>query len=284
MSEQVNLDASETANEEASTAVDHQHTDAENVAEFSDNQENQDVAKSEKPKVVFTEEQQAVVNEQIQRKASKTIEERRLRLEQERLRQEAERERDELRARLHLDTVPEIPEMPDPDLYYDDRAKYDAAVANREKAIRERAGHDAIVRAKEQAQIADAQKRQIETAQRQQEQLNQYSQRAETFGISAEQMQKDAQAVSQFVSNDLANFLVEDPQGPLIAGHLSRNFVQLDEIQRMSPVQAVSFIEREIRPNLAGTKKTTKAPKPAEVVHGNAPDFKSERLAGAVFE
>ena len=115
-----------------------------------------------------------------------------------------------------------------------------------------------------------------------------YSVNASSFGISQDQLIQDGAAFHQAgVAVETQNFILTDPQGPLIANHLAKqeNMVVLDKIRQMTPTQAAAFIATEIRPKLAGTGNETKAPKPVEIINGGgAPKQETAFVQGATFE
>lgn len=228
-------------------------------------------------KVSFDPRQQEKVNELIGGKVAKIY-------EATRRAEDAERRLAELQQQQPVETAPEIPPAPNPDDFYDNPEGYAAKIKERDEAIAKRAELDALAKRSQEEQQAQAQRQALEVHQKQQKQIEGYTQRATSFGISGDQMQQDANLVAQSVPRDLAEFIVDDAQGPLIANYLSKNILALDEVRGMSPLNAVAYIEREVRPKLASTRKTTSAPRPAEVVEGNAPETRSPLIKGAKFE
>lgn len=229
-------------------------------------------------KVVFDERQQAKVNELIGEKVAKTHEERN--------RGDALQQRlDEIEAAQPKPLAPEIPPMPDTDLLLDDPAKYNAEIETREKAISARAVFDAneeFVQKQGAFQAFEAQQKQ-EVKERQE--IESYTQAATSFGIDREKMVNDANVVAQVLSLPVKDFIMQDPQGPLITSHLRGNAVELDLLSSMSPAKAAIHIENKIKPKLSGVRKSTQAPAPVEIVDGGgSPEREPDILRRAEFK
>lgn len=191
----------------------------------------------------------------------------------------------EAHAKVPQAEAPEIPAMPDPDDFYGDPNGLKAAQDARDKAISERAKFDTSAEQQTKFQADQTFKQQQEQIQKQNETMSSYAETADTFGIKGEQMQKDALAVSQSLSPDIQDFIVKDAQGPLVSNYLAKNILELDKLRSMTPMQAAIHIETEIRPKLAGIKKTTKTPMPPDIDEGQGvPDKIDKRLEGVVFE
>ena len=101
-----------------------------------------------------------------------------------------------------------------------------------------------------------------------------YSGRAKEYGIKPEELQQAGQMVASYgLSEDLAMFILEDEQGPLITRYLSTNHADAEKIIGMSPMQAAMYIERTVKPKVAALKpKRTNAPSPATKISGGGGD------------
>ena len=230
-------------------------------------------------KVAFDERQQAKVNELIGGKVAKLHDERR---EKEQLRQQLE----QLQQYVPQQQVPSVPEMPNPDDFYDDIEGYQRKVQERDKALTERAAFDAQLRYQENLRAQIAQKRQIEAQQKQQEQLTSYLEKGKALNLENEKIIQDGQMLSQSgLANDVQDFILQDEQGPLIASYLAGNVMELDKVLSMPPIQAAVYIANTVKPSLSRTRKTTTTPAPAGIVdNGGAPEKKSSYLDGVTFE
>ena len=116
-----------------------------------------------------------------------------------------------------------------------------------------------------------------------------YTGRAKEFGIKPEELQQAGQMVASYnLSDDLAMFILDDEQGPLITRHLSTNHADAEKIAGMNPMQAAMYIERTVKPKVAALKKKqTNTPNPATKIGGGGGDKdagKYKYSAGATFE
>lgn len=234
---------------------------------------------SQEERIVFDDRQQAKVNELIGGKVAQTHKERQRA-------EEAERKLVELQAQMPKVEAPGIPDTPNPDDFYSDPDGLKAAQDKRDEAIKQRAEFD-LQQSWETSQLQNqTNQRAQETVQKQQEAIVGYAKTAETFGIKSEQMQKDAAMVSQSgLAQGIQDHLVSDAQGPLIINFLATNMLELDKIRSMDPIRAGIYIANEIKPKLAGIRKTTQAPNPADIVGGQgAPEKVPSSIRGAKFE
>lgn len=232
---------------------------------------------SEEKRVSFSAEQQAIFDKTVGKKVAKTH-------EITRERDELLRQLDETKAKLPQAEAPEIPELPDPDDFYGNPEGLKAAFEARDKLVNERAEFDAGVKQNEKAQADQTLKQQQERFQRQQKAGLEYFENAKTFDIKQEDIMKEATIVSQSVSPDIQDFLVEDAQGPLITNYLANNILELDKLKSMSTPQAAVYIANEVKPKLAGIKKTTETPHPLDMDEGQGmPDKMDKRLEGVKF-
>ncbi len=230
-------------------------------------------------KVVFDERQQAKVNSLIGEKVAKL--------------HGANREADELRAKLAeieasqpKPVAPEIPPLPDPDDYFGDTEGYNAEMAKRDKAIAESAEFNAKQTVIDDHNKRESQRQEMERFEGQQKSIAGYAESAKSFGIDPQKMQQEAATVSQFLASpELDDFVVNDPQGPLVTSYLASNVLELDKIKSMSPPQAAVYIATQIKPKLASAGKQSTAPNPPDVIDGGgAPEKVHPSLVGAVFK
>lgn len=248
------------------------------VTEADDNVEVEEVPQEQK--VAFDEAQQAKVNSLISEKVAKTHEERRLR-------EEAEHRLAQLQAQMPKPQEPTVPDLPDPDEFYGDPTGYNTKLQERDKAIQQRAEYDARNRMIQDQQQYQARQSEHEAALKQQVVIEGYTKTAESFGITGEQMQKDAATVMQLgISNEISDYIVGDAaHGPLVSRFLANNILEAEKISAMSPLQGAVYIATEIKPKLTSARKATKAPAPANVVGGGgAPSRLDPNLEGVTFE
>jgi len=242
----------------------------------SDNPEPKEA--SQEPKVTFTPEQQAIFDKNIGKKVAKNHE-----ITKER--DDLQRQLNEANAKLPQVEAPEIPDMPNPDDFYGEPEKLRAAQDTRDKAISERATFDAGVQQNERLQANQTFKQQQEDLKKQNEVIVGYVENADSFKISRDDLFKSGEIVKNSgVSLDIQTHLLQDPQGPLVVDYLAKNLVELDNLRSMTPMQAAIHIANEIKPKLAGIKKTTKTPHPLDMDDGQGmPEKIDKRLDGVVF-
>ena len=103
-----------------------------------------------------------------------------------------------------------------------------------------------------------------------QERLNSYQQNAVRDGVDFDKLHAAEQVIVQSgIKPELANYLLEDPNGAKIAVHLADNPAQLYELAGMNPMNAAVKIQSEIKPQaLSKTPKVTSAPEPLPEYHG----------------
>ena len=175
-----------------------------------------------------------------------------------------------------------IPPVPDP---FDE--DYEAKIQTRDAAIRKRADLDAQATVKkdqgesrkEAANLAE-QKR-IATA------VNQYEARAVQFGLNVEEVKKAGDTVIDYgITGDLAMYLLEDKDGPLITNYLASNPLELDDLRNMSTIDAAIKMNSTIREKAVLLKpKPTNTPDPADILDGGGvPETVDPLLKGATFE
>lgn len=233
---------------------------------------------SQEERIVFDDRQQAKVNDLIGSKVAQTHKERQRA-------DEAERKLAEFQAQMPKTEAPGIPDMPDPEDFYGNPDGLKAAQDQRDEAITQRATFDAQ-KSWETTQLQNQATQQAQAqAQKQQEAIAGYAKTADSFGIKTEQMQKDANMVSQSgLNQNIQDHLVSDAQGPLIINFLAANMLELDKLRSMDSISAGIYIANEIKPKLAGIKKTTSTPHPLDMDDGKGvPEKTDPRLAGVTY-
>jgi len=230
----------------------------------------------EKPsKIEFTEEQQRVFNDAIGKKTAKLR-------EAERKAEEAERRAKELESKLPQETRPEVPPPPDP---YDD--DYEAKIRERDEAVARQVAFDARKEERERIAQEQAYKTQQEALAEHNKKVQAYSDRADTLGVSKDELMAAGQVVGDSGLNDaLVNYILADEHGPLITKYLASNPMELDNISSMDVGSAAVHVATAIKPRLEALKpKPSSAPDPAPELNGmGAPPTQHPALEGATFE
>jgi hypothetical protein len=226
-------------------------------------------------KVQFDEAQQRVVDGIVGEKVGK------LRAA-EREKAALQKELEALRARDQPKPV-EVPPLPDLNKVSD--AEYNQVMAARDQALRHNAALDAENKAA-QKRAAEAQQ---ELQRRQHEELiktvSDYNGRAQKLGISTQELQSAAQVINSIgMSDDIAQLILEDDDGPLITKYLSMNIAELDTLSQMSPVRAAARLASVIKPKAAAMKpKTSKAPDPIDIPAGGSVTGSGKSAGGSKF-
>ena len=187
--------------------------------------------------------------------------------------QDEKRRADELEQRLTklqpTQEAPQVLESPDP---FDDdyETKQKAYIDSIRQAERFSYQQEQFSQYTNQQQADKQQKMQAELNTK----AESYTGRAKEYGIKPEELQQAGQMVASYnLSDDVAMFILEDEQGPLITRHLSNNHADAEKIAGMTPMQAAMYIERTVKPKVAALKKKqTNAPSPATKVSGGGGD------------
>lgn len=175
-----------------------------------------------------------------------------------------------------------IPPMPNP---FDE--DFESKVKDRDEAIRRVAAQEA-----EKKSMQDEQQRNQEAAQQKeneriQAKAEKYDQRIETLGLTKDEIAVAGRTVAEYgISPDVAEFILDHEQGPLITKYLANNPVELDEIRSMNPIDAAFKINSTIAVAAASLKpQATNTPDPAETLGGRgAVEQGSSLIKGATFE
>jgi len=206
--------------------------------------------------------------------------------EEERLKIAAQNEAKELKEKLAAFEAEKgdiiVPEMPDP---YDDN--YEEKVKARDEAITQKATQNA-----QKQTVIEQQNANQEAANRaEQEQIqsliNDYDKRIVKLGLDVNMIKKAGEKVVEYgITGDLAEFILQQEDGPLITQYLAENPVQVDELRNMTPIQAALKINSDIKLAASAMKpQASNAPDPAETLSGRgAGEQKNPLIAGATFE
>ena len=251
--------------------------ETDDVVDTDDNVDTEDTS-AEENKVTFDERQQEVMNKAIGEKVAKTHEERRLR-------EEAEAKYQKLLDNQPKPKEPTIPELPDVDDFYGDPNGYNAKILAREVAIKEHAVFEAQNRLIRDQQEHQARQVEYEQQAKQREAIESYTKKATDFGLTNEQLNKDATFVTQAgIHPQLSVHLLNDPQGPLVTNYLANNILELDRVRSLNPIDAAVYIATVVRPKLKGVNKSTNAPAPANIDNGGGvPEKQPRSIAKATF-
>lgn len=182
--------------------------------------------------------------------------------------------------------VGEVPSFPD---RWDYESDEDFAKAQREynDALTRKAAYDAQQAQTLQAQQQFQQQEQIRQQQEAAKLANEFIENASSFSISNEELASIDQAFGAYqINQNLANAILSDPEGPLIAKYMAANPIDAMELNAMNPYQAGAKLVEMKSKAQALKPKTSNTPPPATKVDGKAVDpdnGKYPHIKGAKF-
>lgn len=236
----------------------------------------QEEAEEDPDKVEFDERQQAKVNEIIGKKTAKQR-------EAERQAEEYKKRLDELESKLPKQERPEIPEIPDRD-----DPEFDQKVKARDKAIEEAAAYDASERLRSEQELQEQQQHQQQAMQKFQSSVDKYNERAQTLGIDQGELVKAGETLQDFGYNfgpmAMAQIL-DDPMGPQIFVHLSKNPTDAEKLQSLPDYKKAVFIENTLKQAAQkGVKKINPPNDPPDHLDGKGAPEDEGGPPGVVYE
>lgn len=219
---------------------------------------------------------QEAVNKRINKLTFEKHEERRRR---ESLEAENQRLKAQISAPQEKDIV--VPDMPDP---FD--PEYSAKVAERDKALQEKAKQDALrdsaqAHTQTQAQVAaQAVQKRIDT------QVAAMHKQAKDIGMTAEEIAQADKRVAMFLpSPAVAQYLLGREDSGYITKYLASSASSLEKLSTLNAAEAAVFIDRTIAPRAAKFKpQTPGAPDPITVPKGKARTENNPYLQGVTME
>lgn len=236
-----------------------------------------DTGETPEEKITFSDDQQKVFDDAIGKKTFKNHQQaREFRDKESQLNSQIA----ELKAKIPEDVRPVIPEMPDS---LDDN--FDQQVQVREEAIRQAALFDGKQQAiGEQQQAAALQAQNAQTKEFNDISMG-YAQRASTLGIKPEDLQQSGAVLGQMgISDALANQLLSEDTGPLMANYLAANPEVFDRLNSADQWSG-GVILQDVRQKVAELKpQHTAAPTPADVLTGGSVPSTKRGPPGAKYE
>jgi len=206
--------------------------------------------------------------------------------EEERLKIAAQNEAKELKEKLAAFEAEKgdiiIPEMPDS---FDE--DFDAKLTARDDAIKRKATQDAQQKNIIEQQNATQEAANIADQEHIQSLINDYDKRIVTLGLDVNTVKNAGNKVIEYgISGDLAEFIMQQEDGPFITQYLAENPIQVDELRNMPIAMAAIKISSDIKKAASAMKpQASNAPDPAETLSGRgAGEQKNPLIAGATFE
>ena len=254
--------------------VEEAEVEAQDVEQVEvDEPESTDEPKAEKHgKVVFSEEQQRFINDEIV--AKKTAKMREIERQSEQYRAELEA----LRQQVPKDAPPTVPPMPDP---WD--GEFERKVEARDAAILTKAKWDAAQEYRQQQEQYVQQQSQQASIQQLRDTVQSYTERAEKSGIKEKELQAAGNTIATYgMDHALVNYILNDPDGPAMTMHLAQNIADIEVLRGLDPIRAGVYLETKVKPLAKKGRKPP--PEPTDSPRGSGMAEKSRGPKGATFE
>lgn len=167
-------------------------------------------------------------------------------------------------ATVSEDAEPAIPDLGD--IYDDD---YEEKRLAREEAIREHALWTQRQAARQREAQTAAERAAAESQQSLVSRAETYSERARKLEVSQDQLAQAGRMLQAYgVSNEVAELILDDEQGPLLTVHFAQHPEDLLSMQALNPVQQGVYLATTVRPKLSSVRGAT--PPPADIPEGGA--------------
>ncbi len=230
------------------------------------------------PKVEFNEEQQAVFDKAM---GDRTLAHRRTERDLEGKNSKLAQDLADAQSKIPQDARPLVPDAPDP---YDE--DFAAKLAVRDDAIQQAAAFDARSEAQVLINQQEANRANDQKQQALAKTIQTYSDTATKLGVDAQELQQAGAVVSQYgVSDDIASFILNDEQGPLITKYLAINPAALEKINSLDPMSAAVFIATDVKQQATQLGvKNRNAPDPTDTLSGAGVSTEKRGPKGATFE
>lgn len=191
----------------------------------------------------------------------------------------AENELKALKAHQASESIPPVP-----DQY---SATYVEDMTERDEAIRRKADQDAQIKTADNEKIRERDARAATQMEQITERVQVFDANAATLGLDAAVMKKAADTVIEYGINAVVEeFVLLDPDGPLLLQYLSDNPVELEQLNGLSSYHMASRINNDIRAKASLLKPQTSnaPPPPVEISGGGVPESKESWEKGAKYE
>jgi len=175
--------------------------------------------------------------------------------------------------------VPPIPDSLDPE--------YERKIQARDMAIADQKAFDLQVEFTQRQQQQRQQQEMQQHQERVQQQVQSFQQRATELKVNPETLVEHENIVGTFIQDpQVAGFLLEDKNGPLLVQYLAEHPEELSNIASLPTVSAVATIVRDVTPKVVSAPSSlTKTPAPSKNISGRgAADIKDPALDGLILE
>jgi len=189
---------------------------------------------------------------------------------------EAKREAEETKQRLaelEAKLAPPEPSMPEMPEYWDfeNESDYKKAVHEYTKKVAEAQAFEAQKTAELQRVQAAEQEAQLARQEQINKKVQSYADKAKSFGISTQELQQNGNLIAAYgLREDIAEVILDDESGPLIAKHIAAN-PQAIEALNASNWQNGAIVFQQIKEQASALKpKVSNAPDPVETLEGGS--------------
>jgi len=189
---------------------------------------------------------------------------------------EAKREAEETKQRLaelEAKLAPPEPSMPEMPEYWDfeNESDYKKAVHEYTKKVAEAQAFEAQKTAEQQRVQAAEQEAQLARQEQINKKVQSYADKAKRFGISTQELQQNGNLIAAYgLREDIAEVILDDESGPLIAKHIAAN-PQAIEVLNASNWQNGAIVFQQIKEQASALKpKVSNAPDPVETLEGGS--------------
>ena len=113
-----------------------------------------------------------------------------------------------------------------------------------------------------------------------------YRDRAQSLKVTDEQLNTAVSVISDYgMPGEVAQYIMNDPNGPLITTYLGKNTDILHEMSKLTPMEQAVMISQKISPKFASTKPVnSQAPAPLDRIKGSGTVPKKRGATGTTFE
>ncbi len=175
-----------------------------------------------------------------------------------------------------------IPDLPDP---YDE--DYEAQISARDSAIMQKATQNAQAQVEQAKKTANMEAAKVTEQERVNDLVSGYDKQITVLGLNPDDIRRAGDTVVSYgISTDVAEFILQQEDGPLITKYLADNPLILDDLRNMQPINAALKINSEIRQAASTLKpQASQTPDPTEILSGNGVNERvSSFISGAKFE
>jgi multidrug efflux pump subunit AcrB len=229
-----------------------------------------------------TEEKQEKIDgaqKAINKQHAKYREEERKRIETEKKLEDANKKLEAIEAEKGEVVIPPIPDPYEDDFEEKLKAREDAITRNAQKDAQQQSALDKQNAQREAVEKANQERVQVL--------IDDYDKRIGTLGLDANDIARAGKTVVDYgISGEVAEFILQQEDGPLITKYLADNPLELDDLRNMQPIDAALRINSTIKEAASALKpQASNAPDPVETLNGRgASEQVSPLIKGATFE